>query len=116
MSSFVPALEAKTSLSHFDRSPSRAPSGVFCFSIQAEAEPNVMSRVLELFAKRNLVPSRWVSEVVGPSGPGGPGGGRELSIDLQVPGLDGETAHYVARCLRQLHYVDSVLISEKRVS
>ena len=67
-----------------------------------------MSRVLELFAKRNLVPSRWVSDVVGP-------GGRELSIDLQVRGLGSDTAHYVARCLRQLHYVDSVLISEKRV-
>ena len=119
MSPFVPALEAKTSPSQPDRSPLRAISGVYCFSIQAEAEPNVMSRVLELFAKRNLVPSRWVSEVVGPSGPSSPsapGGGRELSIDLQVHGLDGETAHYVARCLRQLHYVDSVLISEKRVS
>ena len=113
MSPFVPALEAKTSPTPFDRSPARAPSGVFCFSIQAEAEPSVMSRVLELFAKRNLVPSRWVSDVVGP---GGPGGGGELSIDLQVRGLSGETAHYVARCLRQLHYVDSVLISEKRVS
>ena len=52
-----------------------------------------MSRVLELFAKRNLVPSRWVSDVIGPAG-------RELSIDLQVRGLSGETAHYVARCLR----------------
>ena len=109
MSSFLPALEAKTSPSPSDRSPARALSGVFCFSIQAEAEPSVMSRVLELFAKRNLVPSRWVSDVVGP-------GGRELSIDLQVRGLSGETAHYVARCLRQLHYVDSVLISEKRVT
>ncbi|MDJ0970273.1 MAG: hypothetical protein QNJ06_10330 [Kiloniellales bacterium] len=109
MSPFAPALEAPSPFFETRRSPSPAAAGVFCFSIQAEAEPSVMSRVLELFAKRNLVPSRWVSDLVGP-------GGRELSIDLQVRGLSGETAHYVARCLRQLHYVDSVLISEKRVS
>ncbi len=109
MSPSAPALEAPSPFFETRRSPSPAAAGVFCFSIQAEAEPSVMSRVLELFAKRNLVPSRWVSDLVGP-------GGRELSIDLQVRGLSGETAHYVARCLRQLHYVDSVLISEKRVS
>ncbi len=109
MSPSSPALEAPSPFFETRRSPSPAAAGVFCFSIQAEAEPSVMSRVLELFAKRNLVPSRWVSDLVGP-------GGRELSIDLQVRGLSGETAHYVARCLRQLHYVDSVLISEKRVS
>ena len=109
MSPSAPALEAPSHLFQTRRTPSPAAAGVFCFSIQAEAEPSVMSRVLELFAKRNLVPSRWVSDVIGPAG-------RELSIDLQVRGLSGETAHYVARCLRQLHYVDSVLISEKRVS
>ena len=109
MSPSAPALEAPSPFFETRRSPSPAAAGVFCFSIQAEAEPSVMSRVLELFAKRNLVPSRWVSDLVGP-------GGRELSIDLQVRGLSGETAHYVARCLRQLHYVDSVLISEKRVT
>ena len=113
MSPPAPALEAPSPFFRPRRSTSSAAAGVFCFSIQAEAEPSVMSRVLELFAKRNLVPSRWVSEVVGTSGPSG---GPELSIDLQVRGLSGETAHYVARCLRQLHYVDSVLISEKRVS
>ena len=112
MSPSVPALEASPEDPLPRRSLESAPesgrAGVFCFSIQAEAEPSVMSRVLELFAKRNLVPSRWVSDVIGP-------GGRELSIDLQVRGLSGDTAHFVARCLRQLHYVDSVLISEKRV-
>ncbi len=112
MSPSLPALEASPEAPLPRRRPESAPpsarAGVFCFSIQAEAEPSVMSRVLELFAKRNLVPARWVSDVVGP-------GERELSIDLQVCGLSGDTALYVARCLRQLHYVDSVLISEKRV-
>lgn len=77
-----------------------------CFSILAEAEPGVMPRVLELFAKRNLVPSRWHSDRTGR-------GGRELAIDLQVEGMAPELTDYVARCLRQLHYVDAVLTSEK---
>ena len=65
-----------------------------------------MPRVLELFAKRNLVPHRWHSDRVGP-------GGRELAIDLQVAGLTPELTDYIARCLRQLAYVDTVLTSEK---
>ena len=83
-----------------------AAARVTCFSILAEAEPGVMPRVLELFAKRNLVPARWHSDRVGP-------GGRELAIDLQVEGLTPELTGYIARCLRQLHYVDTVLTSEK---
>lgn len=82
-------------------------NSVHCFSIQAIAEPGVMPRVLELFAKRNLVPQRWHSDVTGPFN-------RELFIDLQVSGLDGQTADYVARCLRQVYGVDTVLTSEKR--
>ena len=79
---------------------------VSCYSILAEAEPGVMPRVLELFAKRNLVPRRWVSDVSGP-------GGRDLSIDVQVAGVDLETHAYLARCLRQIWGVHRVLTSEK---
>lgn len=76
----------------------------FCFSIQASAEPGVMPRVLHLFAKRNLVPERWVSGVDGQGG---------LTIDLQVAGLDPQLTAYIARCLGQLAYVQRVLTSEK---
>lgn len=88
--------------------PFQAPrtSQVFCFSVAADAEPGVMPRVLELFAKRNLVPTRWVSDVCGPDG-------RELSIDLQVEGLTPELTDYIARCLRQVWGVRTVLTSEK---
>ncbi len=86
--------------------PIGAPSRVFCFSVQAEAEPGVMPRVLELFAKRGLVPRRWVSDISGP-------GGRDLSIDLQVEGVSPETSDYMARCLRQIWGVPTVLTSEK---
>ncbi len=80
---------------------------VVCYSIHAAAEPGVMPRVLELFAKRSLVPGRCHSDVVGADG-------RELAIDLQVPGLDAHTADYIARCLRQIWGVETVLTSEKR--
>ncbi len=88
------------------RAPIGAPQPVFCFSVLAEAEPGVMPRVLELFAKRNLVPRRWVSDVSGP-------GGRDLSIDVQVAGVDPETHAHMARCLRQIWGVHRVLTSEK---
>ncbi len=90
--------------------PARAPQArrVACFAIHAQAAPGVMPRVLELFAKRNLVPSRWHSDRVGP-------GGRELAIDLQVEDLTPELTDYIARCLRQLHDVEAVLTSEKAV-
>jgi acetolactate synthase small subunit len=79
---------------------------VFCFSVLAAAEPGVMPRVLELFAKRGLVPRRWVSDVSGP-------GGRDLSIDVQVAGLTPKTHAYMARCLRQIWGVHTVLTSAK---
>ncbi|HEX7970382.1 MAG TPA: hypothetical protein VF502_19320 [Stellaceae bacterium] len=75
-----------------------------CFSVHAEAEPGVMPRVLELFAKRGLVPTSWHSSV----------SGGELTIDLQMRGLDRVGATYIAACLRQIASVAVVLISEKR--
>ena len=86
--------------------PLGASSRVACFSIQAEAEPGVMPRVLELFARRGLVPRRWVSDVTGP-------GGRELAIDVQIAGLAPETQAYIARCLREIWGVGAVLTSER---
>ena len=79
-----------------------------CFSIQASVEPGVMPRVLELFAKRNLVPERWVSGVHAIADRGA-----ELMIDLQVAGLTRQDMDYLARCLGQITDVRSVLTSEK---
>ncbi len=81
---------------------------VYCFSIHAEAEPGVMPRVLELFAKRGLVPTRWHSDVTGPLN-------GDLAIDVQVEGLDVRTGDYIARCLRQVHQVETVLTSQKHM-
>ena len=77
-----------------------------CFSVQAATEPSVMARVLELFAKRGLVPSRLHADVDGPRG-------ETLTIDIQMEGLEPELAAYMARCMRQIAYVDCVLTSER---
>ena len=101
------AAASETSPADSAAAPRPAARRVICYSIHAVAEPGVMPRVLELFAKRNLVPGRWHSDLVGPSGD-------ELAIDLQVADLDAHTADYIARCLRQIWGVETVLTSEKR--
>jgi acetolactate synthase small subunit len=84
-------------------SPEAEPTA--CFSVNAEADPGVMPRVLEVFAKRGLVPSFWTSRVSGE---------RDLTIDIQMRGMEVELADYVARTLRQIAGVEVVLTSEKR--
>lgn len=63
-----------------------------------------MPRVLELFAKRGLVPTVWHSRI-GPTG--------ELTVDIQVAGMDGGTARYVADCMRAIWGVATVLTADK---
>lgn len=89
--------------------PAAAMDVTACFSIQARAEPSVMPRVLELFAKRGLIPARWHSDI----------GGRrrdELTIDLQVQGLSSAQRDHAAASLRGMVSVTSVLVSEKHFS
>jgi acetolactate synthase small subunit len=74
------------------------------FSIRALAEPGVMPRVLELFVKRGFVPHRWTSAA---SDAG-------LGIEIQMTGLDREVADYIARCMRQIHGVETVFTVESR--
>ncbi len=101
MSAQSPAFGADPEPPRATPAPNRAASRVACFSIHAETDPGVMPRALELFAKRGLLPRRWVSDVTG----------RELAIDVQVAGLDPETQAYIARCLRQIWGVGTVLTS-----
>lgn len=73
-----------------------------CFSLAASADPGVMSRVLELFAKRGLVPSLWNSRRLGLSQD-------ELAIEIQIDGLSQQQVRHIAACLRQIPFVASVL-------
>ena len=77
-----------------------------CFSVHARAEAGVMPRVLELFAKRGLVPSLWRSATSGPDQ-------SLLTIDIRMRGLKGEVMDYIAACLRQIVFVDVVLTSQQ---
>jgi acetolactate synthase small subunit len=72
------------------------------FSVHARAEPGVMPRVLELFAKRGLVPTRWRSAVAGSAR-------AALRIEIAMDGLDTEASRYIAACLRQITDVETVL-------
>jgi acetolactate synthase small subunit len=81
--------------------PDAAPV-TFCYSLLARAEPGVMPRVVELFAKRGLVPLKWHSTASGSA----------LSIEIQIGGLEQDLADYIARCMRQIVGVETVLTSE----
>ncbi|MGE0271532.1 MAG: hypothetical protein AB7M05_17815 [Alphaproteobacteria bacterium] len=82
---------------------------IACFSVQAEAESSVMPRVLEQFAKRNIVPLQWHSSL------GRGVQGRELYIDVQVEAMEPELAQRIAENLRQIVHVQLVLTAEKRL-
>ena len=64
-----------------------------------------MPRVLELFAKRGLVPSFWQSSTSGDR--------EQLNINIQMCGLGSETIDYMAACLRQITFVEVVVTSRK---
>ena len=72
-----------------------------CFSVHALPEPGVMPRVLELFAKRGLVPQRY----------DGTASDTVLTIEVQIGGLGRDMVDYIARCMRQITGVEAVLIS-----
>lgn len=79
-----------------------------CFSVIATAEPGTLPRVLEIFAKRGLVPDRWLSAVAGPRA-------GELHIDIQLADADGGLVERLAQSMRQVVSVQSVLTSDKRL-
>ena len=73
------------------------------FSIHARAEPGVMPRLAELFAKRGLVPECWHSATVA--------AGADLAIDIEIAGLGRDTVEYVASCMRGIIGVELVLVA-----
>ena len=75
-----------------------------CFFVTAQVAPGVMPRVLELFAKRGLVPDRFDCRRDGSA----------LTLDIAMHGMDLELARYIGRCMNQIFEVDCVLVSEKR--
>lgn len=89
-----------------DRPADDPDRSVACFSIAAHSDPGVLPRVIELFAKRGLVPTRCHAARAGDTG-------ESLAIEVEMAGMDADGADYVARCLRQIHRVDCVLTSRR---
>jgi acetolactate synthase small subunit len=75
-----------------------------CYSVTAVPDPSVMSRVLELFTKRNLIPDRFGGSLV-------PGEAPRLEMSIEIAGLDHHLAGYLGRCMEQITYVLSVEVS-----
>jgi acetolactate synthase regulatory subunit len=79
------------------------------FSVDARALPGVMPRILELFAKRGLVPTVWHSAI-------GDADGTRLTVDIEMVGLDRAVTCYIAACLRQITDVETVRTAEGATS
>src|SRR6266851_7157602 len=62
----------------------------YCF--EADAEPGVLPRALELLAKRGLVPARVFAQAADDL----------LSVEIEVEGLAPDTADHVGRCLGEI--------------
>lgn len=75
-----------------------------CFSVHGTADPGLLPRVVGLWAKRGLTPTRWHSAVCGHDD-------GEVYIDVEVPGLSSELAGQIASELRQVWGVSQVLLS-----
>ena len=80
---------------------SRPSDSTHRFSVLAAAEASVMSRTLELFAKRGLVPERVDARRTGSA----------LAIDLEVADLAQDTAEHIMRCLSTMVMVERVLMT-----
>ena len=62
----------------------------YCF--EADAEPAVLPRALDLLAKRGLVPARVYAQA----------NADLLSVEIEVEGLAPDTADHVGLCLSQI--------------
>ena len=75
-----------------------------CFSVHADADPNLLNRLLEPFAKRGLTLSRVHADTEADN---------RLTVDIQVAGMDLDLAGQIGAGLRQVIGVETVLVSEK---
>ncbi|HEY4162450.1 MAG TPA: hypothetical protein VGM59_05255 [Dongiaceae bacterium] len=76
----------------------------FCLTVRTVADPGSLPRVLEVFAKRGLTPSKLFSVATGAD---------ELTVDLQVAGLDPDQGGLIASQLRSQVGIETVLTSVK---
>lgn len=82
-------------------------NAVHCFSVRAAADPGMMPRLMELWAKRGLLPDRW-------HGVRDEMGGSYVDIDIESGEIDHALATRMAAAMRAMFGVSQVLLSEKR--
>ena len=82
----------------------RNPVPTFCLTVRTVADPGSLPRLMEVFAKRGLVPAKLFSVATGAD---------ELTVDLQVTGLDGDLGAIIANQLRSQVGIETVLTSVK---
>ena len=102
-------MSAQSSWPDADRplpSRSTASDTTTCYSLQAAADPGLMPSIVEIFARRGLVPTRLHASVGGPR--------NDLSIDLEMAGMAPRDADRIAVEMRALWGVDLVLTTQKR--
>ena len=88
--------------------PDPTPEPCRCrFSVRAASDPSVLSRVVELFVLRDLVPRHVACQLIEERS--------ELRIDLEVDGLKPSEAEHVARRMRQFPPVIGVLMQQDGV-
>ncbi|MFO0985757.1 MAG: hypothetical protein U1F37_00090 [Alphaproteobacteria bacterium] len=74
-----------------------------CYRLLALKGAGVAPRVMEYFAKRDLVPERFVMRA----------GAEILAIEVDVAGLDEAAAGHIARCLANIAEVERVALTRK---
>jgi acetolactate synthase small subunit len=87
------------------RVPAAVPETSFCYSVQAAPDVGVLARLLEICAKRGLLPARLHSDFAPER--------NELMIDIQLAGLDAALGEQMALSMRQVVGVLLVLTAVK---
>lgn len=78
----------------------------FCYRLLALKGAGVGPRVMEYFAKRDLVPERFLMRA----------GAETLAIEVEVAGLDEAAAGHIARCLANIAEVERVALTRESES
>jgi hypothetical protein len=73
----------------------------FCYRLLALKGAGVAARVMEYFAKRDLVPERFLCRA----------GAETLAIEVDVAALDEAAARHIARCLANIVEVERVALT-----
>ena len=79
------------------------PPTTFCYRLLALKGAGVAPRVMEAFAKRDLVPEHIDCRA----------GADSLAIEVEVAGLDDAAAGHIARCLANIVEVERVALTAK---